>query len=158
MPLAPDEKAGFVMTLLRMLAFAPLAALNTQRLHGQIDGTQLHDVPVNNKQIDNIPTVSEENSPASVSEALSETASDATTEVPVTLETEIIEKKSSSITAADSKILNDSSPALQESQSVTISDEPPPPWETGVDDISYEAVKIRIYPKKTPEMLRIYLW
>ena len=142
LPLAPDEKAGFVMTLLRMLAFAPLAALNTQRLHGQIDGTQLHDVPVNNKQMDNIPTVSEENSPASVSEALSETASDATTEVPVTLETEIIEKKSSSITAADSKILNDSSPALQESQSVTISDEPPPPWETGVDDISYEAVSV----------------
>ncbi|WP_144354474.1 DNA polymerase III subunit gamma/tau, partial [Snodgrassella alvi] len=93
LPLAPDEKAGFVMTLLRMLAFAPLAALNTQRLHGQIDGTQLHDVPVNNKQIDNIATVSEENSPASVSEALSETASYATTEVPVTLETEIIEKK-----------------------------------------------------------------
>lgn len=42
LPLAPDEYAGFVMTLLRMLAFAPFAAKNTP-LHGTIEGTQLHD-------------------------------------------------------------------------------------------------------------------
>ncbi|QMT32817.1 DNA polymerase III subunit gamma/tau [Conchiformibius steedae DSM 2580] len=36
LPLAPDEYAGFVMTLLRMLAFAPFAADNTP-VHGYID-------------------------------------------------------------------------------------------------------------------------
>ena len=39
--LAPDEYAGFVMTLLRMLAFAPIAAKN-QPINGTIEGTQLH--------------------------------------------------------------------------------------------------------------------
>lgn len=41
LPLAPDEYAGFVMTLLRMLAFAPLAAsgCGTQ---SQIEHTDLH--------------------------------------------------------------------------------------------------------------------
>ncbi|WP_371688350.1 DNA polymerase III subunit gamma/tau [Snodgrassella alvi] len=48
LPLAPDEKAGFVMTLLRMLAFTPLAAVNTQRLHGQLSGTQLKNPPDSN--------------------------------------------------------------------------------------------------------------
>ena len=42
--LAPDEYAGFVMTLLRMLAFAPFAAKNTPQ-HGTIEGTQLHNPP-----------------------------------------------------------------------------------------------------------------
>lgn len=41
LPLAPDEYAGFVMTLLRMLAFAPFAAKNTPP-HAAIEGTQLH--------------------------------------------------------------------------------------------------------------------
>ena len=44
LPLAPDEYAGFVMTLLRMLAFAPLTAKNTPQ-HGTIEGTQLHNPP-----------------------------------------------------------------------------------------------------------------
>ena len=44
LPLAPDEYAGFVMTLLRMLAFAPFAAKNTLQ-HGTIEGTQLHNPP-----------------------------------------------------------------------------------------------------------------
>ena len=44
LPLAPDEYAGFVMTLLRMLAFAPFAAKNTPQ-HGTIEGTQLHNPP-----------------------------------------------------------------------------------------------------------------
>ena len=39
--LAPDEYAGFVMTLLRMLAFAPLAA-PSQHTGAQIDGSGLH--------------------------------------------------------------------------------------------------------------------
>lgn len=39
--LAPDEYAGFVMTLLRMLAFAPLAAAGNPT-NGQINGTELH--------------------------------------------------------------------------------------------------------------------
>ena len=39
--LAPDEYAGFVMTLLRMLAFAPVAAKG-QPMDGVIEGTQLH--------------------------------------------------------------------------------------------------------------------
>lgn len=41
LPLAPDEYAGFVMTLLRMLAFAPVAAAAVP-LSGQISGSQLH--------------------------------------------------------------------------------------------------------------------
>ncbi len=39
--LAPDEYAGFVMTLLRMLAFAPMAA-KAHSSEGIIQGTQLH--------------------------------------------------------------------------------------------------------------------
>ncbi|OSI14106.1 DNA polymerase III subunit gamma/tau [Neisseria dentiae] len=39
--LAPDEYAGFVMTLLRMLAFAPIAA-KAHDAGGVIEGTQLH--------------------------------------------------------------------------------------------------------------------
>ncbi|MCQ9327264.1 DNA polymerase III subunit gamma/tau [Neisseria dentiae] len=39
--LAPDEYAGFVMTLLRMLAFAPIAA-KAHDADGVIEGTQLH--------------------------------------------------------------------------------------------------------------------
>ena len=39
--LAPDEYAGFVMTLLRMLAFAPIAA-KAHAPDGIIEGTQLH--------------------------------------------------------------------------------------------------------------------
>lgn len=41
LPLAPDEYAGFVMTLLRMLAFAPFAAKNAP-FNSTIEGTQLH--------------------------------------------------------------------------------------------------------------------
>ncbi|MDF7676092.1 DNA polymerase III subunit gamma/tau [Neisseriaceae bacterium ESL0693] len=48
--LAPDEYAGFVMTLLRMLAFAPLAAEN-QPLHGQIEGSQLHNAITNSAKV-----------------------------------------------------------------------------------------------------------
>ncbi|ULJ62103.1 DNA polymerase III subunit gamma/tau [Wielerella bovis] len=44
LPLAPDEYAGFVMTLLRMLAFAPFAAKNTPH-NTVIEGTQLHNPP-----------------------------------------------------------------------------------------------------------------
>ena len=39
--LAPDEYAGFVMTLLRMLAFAPLAA-DAHDIGGHIENTELH--------------------------------------------------------------------------------------------------------------------
>ena len=41
LPLAPDEYAGFVMTLLRMLAFAPLAASGCDT-QSQIEHTDLH--------------------------------------------------------------------------------------------------------------------
>lgn len=41
LPLAPDEYAGFVMTLLRMLAFAPLAA-SSCGTQSQIEHTDLH--------------------------------------------------------------------------------------------------------------------
>ena len=44
LPLAPDEYAGFVMTLLRMLAFAPLTDKTTPQ-HGTLEGTQLHNPP-----------------------------------------------------------------------------------------------------------------
>ena len=42
--LVPEEYAGFVMTLLRMLAFAPLAAAK-QPANGQISGSSLQDAP-----------------------------------------------------------------------------------------------------------------
>ncbi|MCH4597495.1 hypothetical protein L7A47_34935, partial [Achromobacter xylosoxidans] len=41
LPLAPDEYAGFVMTLLRMLAFAPLAASGCDT-QSQIEHADLH--------------------------------------------------------------------------------------------------------------------
>ncbi|UOP01814.1 DNA polymerase III subunit gamma/tau [Kingella potus] len=50
--LAPDEYAGFVMTLLRMLAFAPLAA--PAQDGAQIAGTALHD-PVPEAAVQNQP-------------------------------------------------------------------------------------------------------
>ena len=42
LPLAPDEYIGFVMTLLRLLAFAPLAAAELPE-GSQISGSELHD-------------------------------------------------------------------------------------------------------------------
>jgi len=42
LPLAPDEYAGFVMTLLRLLAFAPLAAAELPE-GSRISGSELHD-------------------------------------------------------------------------------------------------------------------
>lgn len=43
LPLAPEEYAGFVMTLLRMLAFTPLAA-DSAGLTFMLEGSDLHDV------------------------------------------------------------------------------------------------------------------
>lgn len=42
LPLAPDEYAGFLMTALRMLSFAPLAS-SRQNAQGYIEGTELSD-------------------------------------------------------------------------------------------------------------------
>ncbi|WP_049249091.1 DNA polymerase III subunit gamma/tau [Neisseria elongata] len=55
--LAPDEYAGFVMTLLRMLAFAPLAA-PPQHTGAQIDGSGLHTpsaAPAKQRPSENLP-------------------------------------------------------------------------------------------------------
>ena len=66
--LAPDEYAGFVMTLLRMLAFAPLAA-PPQHTGAQIDGSGLHTpsaAPAKQTPSENLPafqTVSPDTSP-----------------------------------------------------------------------------------------------
>ena len=67
--LAPDEYAGFVMTLLRMLAFAPLAA-PPQHTGAQIDGSGLHTpsaAPAKQTPSENLPafqTVSPDTAPA----------------------------------------------------------------------------------------------
>ena len=67
--LAPDEYAGFVMTLLRMLAFAPLAAL-PQHTGAQIDGSGLHTpsaAPAKQTPSENLPafqTASPDTAPA----------------------------------------------------------------------------------------------
>ena len=67
--LAPDEYAGFVMTLLRMLAFAPLAA-PPQHTGAQIDGSGLHTpsaVPAKQTPSENLPafqTASPDTAPA----------------------------------------------------------------------------------------------
>ena len=67
--LAPDEYAGFVMTLLRMLAFAPLAA-PPQHPGAPIDGSGLHTpsaAPVKQTPSENLPafqTASPDTSPA----------------------------------------------------------------------------------------------
>ena len=47
LPLAPDEYAGFVMTLLRMLAFAPFAAENVPT-NAAIENTQMHEPAAHN--------------------------------------------------------------------------------------------------------------
>ena len=47
LPLAPDEYAGFVMTLLRMLAFAPFAAENVPT-NATIENTQMHEPAAHN--------------------------------------------------------------------------------------------------------------
>ena len=47
LPLAPDEYAGFVMTLLRMLAFAPFAADNVPT-NAAIENTQMHEPVAHN--------------------------------------------------------------------------------------------------------------
>ena len=67
--LAPDEYAGFVMTLLRMLAFAPLAA-PPQYTGAQIDGSGLHTpsaAPAKQTPSENLPafqTASPDTAPA----------------------------------------------------------------------------------------------
>ena len=67
--LAPDEYAGFVMTLLRMLAFAPLAA-PPQHTGAQIDGSGLHTLsaaPAKQTPSENLPafqTASPDTAPA----------------------------------------------------------------------------------------------
>nr|WP_314228291.1 DNA polymerase III subunit gamma/tau [uncultured Kingella sp.] len=47
LPLAPDEYAGFVMTLLRMLAFSPFAAEDVPA-HAVIENTQMHEPVAHN--------------------------------------------------------------------------------------------------------------
>ena len=67
--LAPDEYAGFIMTLLRMLAFAPLAA-PPQHTGAQIDGSGLHTpsaAPAKQTPSENLPafqTASTDTAPA----------------------------------------------------------------------------------------------
>lgn len=51
--LAPDEYAGFVMTLLRMLAFAPFAAKH-QPIDGRIEGTAFHDAETTSAHTDSV--------------------------------------------------------------------------------------------------------
>ena len=72
--LAPDEYAGFVMTLLRMLAFAPLAA-PPQHTSAQIDGSGLHTpsaAPAKQTPSENLPafqTASPDTAPAQTAAA-----------------------------------------------------------------------------------------
>ena len=79
--LAPDEYAGFVMTLLRMLAFAPLAA-PPQHTGAQIDGSGLHTpsaAPAKQTPSENLPafqTASPDTAPAQT--AATTTANDDT--------------------------------------------------------------------------------
>ena len=74
--LAPDEYAGFVMTLLRMLAFAPLAA-PPQHTGAQIDGSGLHTpsaAPAKQTPSENLPafqTASTDTAPAQTAAATS---------------------------------------------------------------------------------------
>ena len=74
--LAPDEYAGFVMTLLRMLAFAPLAA-PPQHTGAQIDGSGLHTpsaAPAKQTPSENLPafqTASPDTAPAQTTAATS---------------------------------------------------------------------------------------
>ena len=75
--LAPDEYAGFVMTLLRMLAFAPLAA-PPQHTSAQIDGSGLHTpsaAPAKQTPSENLPafqTASPDTAPAHTTDATSD--------------------------------------------------------------------------------------
>ncbi|WP_064088078.1 DNA polymerase III subunit gamma/tau [Eikenella corrodens] len=75
LPLAPDEYAGFVMTLLRLLAFAPLAAAELPE-GSQISGSELHDPapkprPATTPQPDNA-RIPAENHPAEAPPAQAE--------------------------------------------------------------------------------------
>ena len=75
--LAPDEYAGFVMTLLRMLAFAPLAA-PPQHTGAQIDGSGLHTpsaAPAKQTPSENLPafqTASTDTAPDQTTDATSD--------------------------------------------------------------------------------------
>ena len=75
--LAPDEYAGFVMTLLRMLAFAPLAA-PPQHTGAQIDGSGLHTpsaAPAKQTPSENLPafqTASTDTAPVQTAAATSD--------------------------------------------------------------------------------------
>ena len=75
--LAPDEYAGFVMTLLRMLAFAPLAA-PPQHTGTQIDGSGLHTpsaAPAKQTPSENLPafqTASPDTAPDQTTDATSD--------------------------------------------------------------------------------------
>lgn len=135
LPLAPDEKAGFIMTLLRMLAFAPLAAMNTQRLHGQIDGTQLQNAPAINNRLAETPPVIKQTEPAlvSVSQPAVLPQTDA---VPAQVELETVTEPIPAI--AVSSTPENVSPSLMHSPQFAVTDdEPPPPWVNSVEDVLY---------------------
>ena len=53
LPLAPDEYAGFVMTLLRMLAFAPLA-IRPEQMGWQLENTQLQQTVANSEMVNKV--------------------------------------------------------------------------------------------------------
>ncbi|PIT57474.1 DNA polymerase III subunit gamma/tau [Snodgrassella alvi] len=135
LPLAPDEKAGFVMTLLRMLAFAPLAAMNTQRLHGQIDGTQLQNAPVANHQAVATPPIIEQAEPASTSVSQSAAVSQTDT-APALAELEAVSEPISAVVVSSTPE-NVSPSIMDSSQSAVADDELPPPWENSTEDIPY---------------------
>ncbi|WP_239324585.1 DNA polymerase III subunit gamma/tau [Snodgrassella gandavensis] len=136
LPLAPDEKAGFVMTLLRMLAFAPLAAMNTQRLHGQIDGTQLQNAPVANHQAAATPPVIEQAEPASTSVPQSAAVVPQTDTAPAPAELETVSEPIPAV-AVSTTPENVSPSIMHSSQSAVADDEPPPPWENSAENIPY---------------------
>ncbi len=142
--LAPDEYAGFVMTLLRLLAFTPLAAANIPP-DSQIGGTELHDpaahpkpAPAARPQPDKpAPAISpaDQRLPESEHSELRQSEQHIAPEIHATPNTERLPENPAAPSAPQAAIAEAIPAAFEGSQTgqtaaETSPSEPSPPWDT----------------------------
>ena len=147
--LAPDEYAGFVMTLLRMLAFAPLAA-PPQHTGAQIDGSGLHTpsaAPAKQTPSENLPafqTASPDTAPAQT--AVAATSNDDTppwqesaTNTPQT-------RLSDGLHPSEDDRPSEHMPAQTAAE--TTSDDDTPPWQESAANTPQTRLSDGLYPSE----------
>ena len=146
--LAPDEYAGFVMTLLRMLAFAPLAA-PPQHTGAQIDGSGLHTpsaAPAKQTPSENLPafqTASPDTAPA-------QTATTATNNDDTPPWQETATNVSQTRLSDGLQPSEDDRPSEQtpDQTAVATSDDDTPPWQETATNVSQTRLSDGLQPSE----------